>query len=261
MDNEKVLTLFDQEMRVEIEHPGMEKEILPHIVRFVRPAPGMSFILYSQLNDENASRVINEQVTYIKQLQQPFEWTVFSHDQPVDLLARLEARGFEPGDKDAVMVLDLHLHQVPVALRQEITVDIRPVTHREELVDVIAILEKVWGGNFSWVTKRLGDHLEIPDFLSVYVAYVNEEPACTGWIYFHPHSHFASIWGGSTVEAYRQRGLYTALLAHRVQEALERGYRYVTLNASPMSRPIVTNHGFEILTYSQSCKWRTEGSG
>ena len=88
------------------------------------------------------------------------------------------------------------------------------------------------------------------------MAYADDEPACVGWTYFHPNSHFASIWGGSTVETYRQRGLYTAVLARRVQEALDRGYHYVTMDASPMSQPIVVKNGFEILTYSQSCNWR-----
>ncbi len=256
MDIEKVLALYDREQRIEIEYPGMKKQVLPHVVRFLRPAPAMSFILYSQMDDSNAAAVIEEQVTFIKGRQQPFEWKIFSHDQPADLPQRLTAHGFESEEMDAVMVLDLS--EAPGPLLQEPGADIRRITQRDELGDVITILEKVWGGNFSWVTHRLGDHLEIPGYLSIYVAYVDDEPACTGWTYFHPNSHFASIWGGSTVEEYRQNGLYTAVLARRVQEALARGYSYVTMDASPMSRPIVTKNGFEILTYSQSCKWIPE---
>jgi hypothetical protein len=256
MNIEKVLALYDREQRIEIEYPGMEKETLPQIVRFLQPAPGMSFILYSQLDEENTTAVIEEQVAFIKHRQQPFEWKIFSHDHPADLPQRLEAHGFASEEMDAVMVLDLS--ETPADLLQEPAADLRPITQQDELQDVITILEEVWGANFGWVTKRLGDHLEIADYLSIYVAYVNDEPACVGWTYFHPNSHFASIWGGSTVETYRQNGLYTAVLARRVQEALARGYRYVTMDASPMSQPIVAKNGFELLTYSQSCEWRPD---
>jgi hypothetical protein len=45
------------------------------------------------------------------------------------------------------------------------------------------------------------------------------------------------------------------VLAARVQEATARGYRFVTIDASPMSRPIVARHGFRLLTMAWACKW------
>ena len=67
-----------------------------------------------------------------------------------------------------------------------------------------------------------------PDHLSVYVAYADNVPVACGWIRFPEASPFASLWGGSTVPELRNRGLYTALLAVRVQEARARGWRYLT---------------------------------
>lgn len=61
--------------------------------------------------------------------------------------------------------------------------------------------------------------------------------------------------GASTVERFRRRGLYTALLATRAREAQRRGYRSLTLDASSMSRPIVARHGLELLTYAHVCEW------
>jgi GNAT superfamily N-acetyltransferase len=88
------------------------------------------------------------------------------------------------------------------------------------------------------------------------VAYVDERPACAGWIYFHANGRFADLWGGSTVPEERGRGLYTAVLNARLKEAAERGYRFVTTDASPMSRPILAKHGFRLLTMAWPCKWR-----
>jgi hypothetical protein len=124
------------------------------------------------------------------------------------------------------------------------------------LADVVEIETQVWGEDFDWIREQLGNNLERPGYLSVYVAYVEGKPACSGWTYYTPNGHFASLWGGSTVEAYRKQGLYTAVLATRVQEAIQRDYRFLTIDASPMSRPIVGRHGFRLLAYAHACEWK-----
>lgn len=259
MERDELLTLFDREQRIDIEFPDMRKEVLPHVVRFVRPAPGMSFILYSRLDEADVDAVIEEQVAYFSENDQRFEWKVYDHDTPADLKERLVAHGFEPEDPDAVMVLDVQ--EAPPVLLEPVTADVRALTERDQLDDVITVLEAVWGGDFSWVTERLGSHLEVPGYLNVYVAYAgaDDEPACAGWIYFYSNSQFAGLWGGSTVSEYRKQGLYTAVLAARVQEAMRRGYRFLTIDASPMSRPIVARHGFKLLTYAHACEWQGAG--
>jgi GNAT superfamily N-acetyltransferase len=88
------------------------------------------------------------------------------------------------------------------------------------------------------------------------VAYVQNVAAACAWIRFPPGSPFASLWGGATLPELRNRGLYTALLAARVQEARARGWRYLTIDAGHMSRPIVEKRGFRLLTYATACNWR-----
>ena len=85
------------------------------------------------------------------------------------------------------------------------------------------------------------------DRLSVYVAYLEGHPVACAWTVFHPGSQFASLWGGSTLAGYRGRGCYTALLASRAQEAQARGVRFLTVDASPMSRPILEKYHFQFL--------------
>ena len=112
------------------------------------------------------------------------------------------------------MVLDLA--EIPPTLLQPVTADMRRITTRAGLDDVVRIKNAVWGRDFDGLQERLGDHLGIPGYLSVYVAYVDDVPACAAWICFQPGSQFGGLWGGSTVAAYRGRGLYTAVLAvHR----------------------------------------------
>lgn len=63
-----------------------------------------------------------------------------------------------------------------------------------------------------------------------------------------PGTRFAGLWGGGTVAAWRGRGIYRALIAHRARVAAAQGYRYVYVDASSMSRPILARLGFHALS-------------
>jgi hypothetical protein len=249
MDTSPLLDLFDQYRRIEITYPDMQREAFPNLVRFLRPAPGMSFVLYSRLDETNVDAAIREQVAYFSAQGLPFEWKVYGHDTPASLGERLAARGLTPDEPETVMVLEVQ--KAPASLLEPLQADVRLLTRRAQLASVIRILEGVWGRDFSWVNERLGSHMEIPGYLSVYVAYYQGQPACTGWTYFHENNPFASLWGGSTLGEYRHQGLYTALLAARLLEARRRGVRYLTVDASLMSQPILAKHGFQVLTTAQ----------
>ncbi len=250
-----LLTLYDTQLRINIEYPGVRKEAFPNLVRFVRPAPGMNFISYSRLDEADIDEVIQQQIACFSLLPQPFSWHVCDHDAPPSLKRRLLAHGFEPDDDpDAVMALDVRA-ALP-ALLEPVAADVRRLERRDQLDDVTCVEQQVLGGNFDWLKSRLGDHLDIPGYLGVYAACVEGQPACVGWVYFYPNSQFAGLFGGATRPEYRKRGLYTALLAVRVQAAIGRGYSYVTTGASPMSRPILAQNGFQLLTYARDYEWK-----
>ena len=252
--NGSVLGLFDWEMRQELVIPDMRKDLLPWGVRFVRPAPGMSFILYQQLEESEVDEAIETQMVYFQKINQSFTWIIYAHDKSEYLIKRLAAHGFEPDEPAAVMLLELN--QAPASLLAPVQADVRSITRREGLDEVIQVLEAVWGGSYAWVTQRLGSHLEIPGYLNVYAAYVNNRPASVSWIYFPPGSQFASLWAGSTLPEHRNQGLYTALLARRVQEAIQSGRRFVFIETGPESQPIVAKRGFEQLTIEQDFEWK-----
>jgi hypothetical protein len=255
MNHQQLLALYDQHLRIEIEYPAVRKEVLPQLVRFIKPAPGMNFIAYSRLDEATLDAVIQEQIAYFTPMPQPFSWHVYEHDSPPILQARLLAHDFAPDDDpDAVMVLDAQ--ETSPALLAASPLEIRRLTEPDQLDDVVRVEEQVLGGDFGWLKQRLSQHLAIPDYLRVYVAYVDGQPACSGWIYFYPHNAFAGLFGGATLPTQRKRGLYTAVLAVRVQEALQRGYRFVTTGASPMSRPILEHHGFQLLTRAYAHEWK-----
>jgi hypothetical protein len=61
---------------------------------------------------------------------------------------------------------------------------------------------------------------------------------------FHLGTDFASLWGGGTVAAWRGRGVYRCVVAHRAAAAAARGFRYLQVDASADSQPILRRLGF-----------------
>jgi GNAT superfamily N-acetyltransferase len=153
------------------------------------------------------------------------------------------------------MLLDLA--QISDTLLQPVAHDVRRITDPEQLyAAVIAVHEEIWQEKQGWLAEELTQELRLDgEHISFYAGYVDDRPVCSAWIRFSARGQIASLWGGSTLPAYRKRGFYTALVATRAQEALRRGYRFLTIDASPMSHPIVARHGFQLLTYTYPCRW------
>ncbi len=247
--------LYDREQRLDVVWSDAERTELPHLVRHVTHDGERGFVLYSNLNEENADQAISAQLDYFRGRNIPFEWKAFSHDRPADLRERLARYSIVTNEEESVMVLDLAAN--PAILHAAPLGDVRRIEDPQDLMLLVAIEEAIWARSFATLGERLRTSmLSTPEELSVYLAYVGGIPAAAAWTYFHPGTHFASIWGGSTLPQYRGQGLYTALLSTRAQEASARGFRFLTVDAGPMSEPILTRHGFETITYAYPCEWR-----
>lgn len=258
MKLQEILSLYDREQRLEAEEPGMRREANATVVRQVGLHGRQSWILYSNLSAANIDGAIDEQIAYFSSLGHSFEWKVFSHDPMPDLKERLTARGFELEETEAILVLDLET--LPVGLAEPVRHDVRRITDPVRLEDVSIVKHAVWGEDTTGSAERLARELrEQPDRLRVFVAYENGIPASAGWLACDPGKQFASLWGGSTIAAFRKRGLYTALVAIRAQEARRSGARFLTVDARPMSRPILERLGFQVMTFANALNWRVRG--
>ncbi|MCI0552815.1 MAG: hypothetical protein L0287_17835 [Anaerolineae bacterium] len=254
MNRKNLLVRYDKDLRLRMMYPEARKEITKDVVRFVRNAPGMNFVGFTFANEPELERVIDQQLEYFVPMNQPFTWKVYDHDLLPSLGEKLIAHEFAGDDEPAdVMVLDLK--NASPYLFESGKADIRRITTLDGLKDIIHVLDKVYGGHNTWVNDRLGMHLKIPGYLSVYAAYVDNQPASIAWTYF-PHGHFATLFAGSTIAEYRKQGLYTSLLSTRLKEIRERGYQFAVVEAGPMSKPIVEKHGFKHLTTVYDYEWK-----
>lgn len=271
---DQICTFYDHDQRINAVEPDFRREATAHTVRYVNLRERDSFLLYTHLDAAKVEQVITAEIAYFESIGHNFEWKAYSHDSPPDLVERLRARGFEIEDEETILVLDMNdikpdqkvseslLPPLPVqregeGLKAPLTHDIRRI-HDPAEVDALVAMEAVVFGDddFQPMAQRLKWELrQYPDYISLYAAYVDNVLVASARIYFPAGSRFASLWGGGTLPAYRGRGVYTALVAARAQEALARGRRFLTIDASPMSRPIVEKLGFVAISTSTPCQW------
>lgn len=253
MKQKELLHLFNQQQRIEMEFPGARREAEENVIRYIPSAFEDGFISYSNLDESNVEATIEAQVAYFAGLGLAFEWKVYSYDRPPDLKDRLSAHGFQIEDAEALLVLDLAEHDV--LLQAPIPPAIWQISKPEQVDAMMALEAQVWGTDHHDLGERLKTDLAVtPRLLSAYAAFASEKMVSAAWMYFHPGSQFASLWGGSTLEGYRHQGYYRGLLAARAQEAWQAGFRFLSVDASPMSRPILEKHGFQFLAYSYPCR-------
>jgi len=245
----EMLGLLDLE-RQAVVYPGVTRVADLGVVRDVSADGKMGEIVYSSCTEAEVDRVIERQVQAARSAGYELEWKVYGHDQPPCLRERLTAAGFEAGDRELFMVFRAGADALArFGIQQG---DIRRVTGEEGLEDYRTIREEVSGRDCGSEVARyipmLQDH---PNSMSVYVAYVDGEPAACGRVYFHTDSKFAGLYGGNTRERFRRRGLFTQIVAARIREAMDRGIVNICVDALPTSEPILRKRGFEGVTYTQ----------
>src|SRR5258706_16293447 len=107
MDHREIIELLDRERR-ELARDGEVLEMLPDVTRGRIADGSRHWVIYSALNETTADQAIEREVAHHQRLGVGFEWKVYSHDRPADLTACLVRRGFEIGEREAVLVYDLN---------------------------------------------------------------------------------------------------------------------------------------------------------
>ena len=252
---EDIIKLYNHHMRQNADFTGMKREEVPPVVRYINQGEPRSNIRYADLTTANADEIIEREIAYFKSIGHHLEWTLYDYDQPDDVQARLEAQGFEIGEVEAILVLDIE--NLPEKLQRDFPQDIRRITEPEQVEPIIRKVQNpVFGDEDNdWLIRQVTSYVrDHGDMYQVYAAFVDGEPASAAWIDFiAPESPFAGLYGGATLEEHRGKGLYSALIAARAKEAQKRGVRYLTVDASPMSRPILERIGFRQIALSWAC--------
>ncbi|MGW3627925.1 GNAT family N-acetyltransferase [Streptomyces sp. NPDC000880] len=243
MDHDAVLSLFDHQLR----QRGEGAERAGDVVRRAGVDGDWNGVVWSGLDPATADAAIAEQVRYFTALGRDFEWKLYSYDRPGDLGARLRAAGFTPEPEETLMVAEIR--DLPTDVEPPDGIRLEPVTDPAG-VDLLAdVHEQAFGTSGTRLREQLLAQLaQTPDTIGLTVALAGEQPVCGARMELHPGTEFASLWGGGTVSAWRGRGIYRALIAHRARIAAASGYRFLQVDASSQSRPILQRLGFAPLS-------------
>ena len=204
---------------------------------------GWAGVTWSDLDQINADTVITAQINQFAAASRPWEWKHYSYDQPGDLPERLLAAGFTPQPVEALLVAeisDLALDMAPPA-----GVQLRTVLDQHDVEQLVAVHDDVFGGDHAHLgTRVLAGLSHQVSRVEAGGAFAQHTPIGGGRVEFHLGTDFASLWGGGTVAAWRGRGVFRSLVAHRAAAAAARGFRYLQVDASPDSHPILRRLGF-----------------
>ena len=172
-----------------------------------------------------------------------WEWKHYSHDRPPDLAERLRAAGFRPEPPEALLVAELG--GLSLDASPPPGVEVRPVVDEAGVAALVAVVDEAFGDDHAGLGRTLLAQLgRRPATVAAVVAYAGGTPVAAGRVELPEGGEFAGLWGAGTVPAWRRRGVFRALVAHRAALASARGFRYLHVDASADSRPILRRLGF-----------------
>lgn len=196
-------------------------------------------VVASDLDEATADAAITAHVRRFAALGRAWEWKHYSYDRPADLADRLRRNGFTAEPAEALLVAAVD--ELPTEVVLPAGAEIVPVTDIGTAEQYVKVHNEVFGGDHAPVGRRL---LADRENRRGFVVTVAGRAVSAARVEFHHGTDFASLWGGGTLTEWRGRGLFKALVAHRAGLAAERGFRYLQVDASDDSSPILRRLGF-----------------
>ncbi len=258
-DVSELLTAYDEQARARVpDHlpRGVTVERDGPLLRFLGLAD-RGFVVYRDLGGlegADLDELIARQVHLFAERGERFEWKLHGHDWPADLPERLLAAGFVAEEEETVVIAPVS----EIAGRPQLPegVSLRDATGRPDLDRIAALEQAVWEADHGLLAESLEAERDAdPDALAIVVAEAGAAIVCAGWVRFERGTDFATLWGGATLPAWRRRGIYRATVAYRANLAAQRGFRFIEVDASSDSRPILERLGFTAVTTTTPYVW------
>jgi GNAT superfamily N-acetyltransferase len=249
-----LLAAFDSQMRGRLSMrlpDGAHDEEDGPVYRSWGWAP-RGLVLYrdlSRLDGAQLDALIERQVDFFGALELAVEWKTYAHDRTDDLTGRLLAHGFVPEELENLLIGRVPEMNYEPRLPPEVT--LRQVTSRADTDRMAEMLSIVWNEDTSVFGELLFNDVEAnPDHVVLLVAESSGKVVSTARLNLEANSQFATLWAGSTLPGWRGRGIYRATVAYRARLAAKRGFKYLQVDASEDSRPILERLG--LLTVSST---------
>jgi ribosomal protein S18 acetylase RimI-like enzyme len=211
-------------------------------------------VVRADLNADEADGEIEVSLRRMRAHGVPGSWHLGPSMRPPDLGARLIAQGFEYGDDDIGMAVDLS------GLPEEVQVPENFVVERVRDEAGLAAWVEALGSGFGegpveaeWVGemyRRLG----FEGSWRHYLGRLAGEPVATATTFFG--AGVAGIYFVCTVERARRRGIGAGVTLAALREARDLGYTISVLGSSEMGYPVYRRLGFEEYCRIGLYEWR-----
>ena len=255
---DELLAAYDTQLRGHVHHR------LPDSVRVERDGPLVrtlrlgkrGFVEYRDLaglDGDDLDLLIARQVQVFATYGEPFEWKLHGHDRPADLPERLGAAGLVPEDMETVVIGPVEVIASAASLPDGVIV--REVREPGDFSRLVQLDDSMAHEDHSWIDALAEEGAADPQGLSIFVAEAGGRTVGDGWVRFPSGTEFVTFWGGFTLPAWRRRGIYRALVAHRAKLAMARGRRSIEVDASDDSQPILERLGFTAVTTTTPYVW------
>jgi len=217
--------------------------------------PEANMVGCARLTETEADATIERVKEIFKREGKIVGWFVGPSSTPTDLPERLAAAGFIPNVEEAGMATtDLAR---PIRSNPQIRVERVTAEERRQASSLLARAYDLPDG----VARYLVDYFdELGSRLTVmmYLAYVEgrDHPVAFADSIFLPDRPIVIMQGAATLPEYRGRGIYSTLLARRMEDARNGGMQAAVIQAvRSTSAPIVARLGFEEVCSLQLFAW------
>lgn len=181
------------------------------------------------------------------------EWKTRGHDYLPGLPEALQHHGFWPDAPESIMVGEAQRLDVELALPPGVT--LRRLSGEGEVRAMVTMQDRVFGRTHDHMVENLLERMALQDGMQLWVAEVDGQIVGAGRIEPVAGTDFAGIWGGSTMEGWRHRGIYRALTAVRARAARAMGKTLIHSDSTEYSRPILERSGLIQVSTTTPYHW------
>jgi hypothetical protein len=245
---------LDRERRT-LARDGERLEQFPNLSRLTSSDGSAHTIIYSSFDVLDADHIIRQEISHYRALDAQVEWKVYEHDSPADLLKILERHGFEVGDCESVLALDLQekhdwLEQPPAHRVERVQTPDQVELYRRTA-------EQILGKDYQFTASELSRGISSGSTEHLgYLCFDGAVPMSIGRLYTHADSVFGGLYGGATLPSNRRAGFYRSLTAQRGRDARSTGASFLIVDALPTSCPILKRLGFVEISRTWPCVFK-----
>lgn len=257
---DRLLAAYDEQLRTDAETPGAVSVSRLGPLRLVTFTGGRGFVTYRDLDGadgEGVRQLVSGALAHFEATPEidRVEWKTRGHDHAPGLHQALLAHGFVADEPESIMIGEAGALAVDVRLPEGVA--LRQVSHERDVRAMSAMQDEAFGETVSEdradaVLARLAKH----DGMELWVAETDGQMVSAGRLEPVAGSDFAGIWGGSTRQGWRGRGIYRALTSARASSAIRRGKTLINSDSTEYSRPILERSGFVKVSTTTPYEWR-----